>query len=175
MNYKIRKCTPDDCRLLSDLIRRSFRDVAERFGLTEENCPRHASNCTEEWIVEDMGRDIGYFILECEGRPAGCAGLETAEAGVCHLERLAVIPGSRRRGFGGALIEHAFSEAKRLGARSVGIGVIADHLELKRWYVKYGFVETENRKFAHLPFRVSFMACDLRRDMHPGEGINGGD
>jgi len=164
MNYRIRTGTRDDRRLLADLISRSFRDVAERFGLTAENCPRHASNCSEEWIEKDMDRGIAYFILEDEDRAAGCAGLEEAQAGVCHLERLAVLPERRKRGCGGALIKHAFSEAKRLGARSVSIGVIAEHAELKRWYRKFGFEETESRTFSHLPFQVSFMSCSLQSD-----------
>jgi len=43
------RSTPVPC----DLIRRSFRDVAERFHLTRENCPRHLSNCGVDWVERD--------------------------------------------------------------------------------------------------------------------------
>ena len=45
---------------------RAFRGVAERFGLTDENCPRHASNCTADWIEKDMDRGVTYFVLEAK-------------------------------------------------------------------------------------------------------------
>ncbi len=42
MEYRIRPCTREDTAALVETIRGAFRDVAERFGLTEQNCPRHA-------------------------------------------------------------------------------------------------------------------------------------
>jgi ribosomal protein S18 acetylase RimI-like enzyme len=157
MSYQVRTCTSEDIGVLAETIRDSFRDVAERFGLTEENCPRHASNCTPDWIEKDMDRGITYFVMESEGRVAGSVALEQAKPGVYYLERLAVIPGQRRRGIGKALVAHVLSEARGFGCSRVGIGVIADQTELKDWYRKIGFEETDNREFAHLPFLVTFM------------------
>jgi len=161
MPYRIRTCTREDIDVLAETIRRAFEGVAGRFGLTEENCPRHASNCTADWVASDMDRGVTYYVLESEGRVAGSVALERAKPEVCYLERLAVLPDCRRRGFGKALVAHALSEARRLGCRCVGIGVIADQAELKNWYRGIGFAETETRDFAHLPFRVSFMHCLL--------------
>jgi len=162
MEYTIRKCTREDVDILAETIRGSFRGVAERFGLTEENCPRHASNCTADWIEKDMDRGVTYFVLESEGRAVGSVALERAKPEVCYLERLAVLPGQRRCGFGKALVSHVLSEAGALGCRRVGIGVIADQAELKGWYRGLGFAETENREFPQLPFLVTFMSCALR-------------
>jgi hypothetical protein len=46
--FRIREADPDDKVLLTRLIRDSYRDVAERFNLTPENCPKHPSNCNDE-------------------------------------------------------------------------------------------------------------------------------
>jgi len=162
MPYRIRTCTREDIDILAETIRGSFRDVAERFGLTEQNCPRHPSNCRADWVEKDMDRGVTYYVLESEGRVAGSVGLEWVRPGLCNLERLAVLPGERKRGFGRALVNHAFSEAGKLGCNTIRIGVIADQAELKDWYRGFGFVETETRDFAHLPFRVTFMNCELR-------------
>ena len=162
MDYHIRTCTREDVGVLAETIRGSFRGVAERFGLTEENCPRHASYCTADWIEQDMDRGVTYFVLESEGRVAGSVALERVRPGLCNLERLAVLQDQRKRGFGKALISHVLSEAGSLGCREVRIGVIADQAELKEWYRRLGFVETESREFAHLPFLVAFMSCALR-------------
>lgn len=161
MISKIRSCGKEDIGILAEIIRRSFRDVAERFGLNLENAPRHPSNCTGDWICKDLERGVMYFILEHEGSVVGCAALERADPDACYLERLAVLPGKRRHGFGKALVVHALKEATLLGAHRVGIGIIADHTELKDWYKRIGFVEGERKAFPHLPFDVAFMSCDL--------------
>jgi N-acetylglutamate synthase-like GNAT family acetyltransferase len=158
MEHKIGMCIEKDAERLCEIIRRSFRDVADRFGLTPENAPRHPSNCTEEWIRDEIGRGTAYFVLEIENHAVGCVALQQADPEVCYLERLAVLPEYRRRGFGEALVSHVLSEAKKLGATRVEIGIIAEHTELKDWYEKLGFIETASRTFPHLPFTVCFLS-----------------
>jgi ribosomal protein S18 acetylase RimI-like enzyme len=159
MEYRIRPCTQEDTAVLAETIRGAFRDVAERFDLTEENCPRHPSNCRADWVEKDMDRGIAYYALEIDGCVAGSVALEVVRPGLCNLERLAVLPDYRNRGFGRALVGHVLAQARKLGCATVRIGVIADQTALKDWYRGFGFVETETRDFAHLPFRVSFMLC----------------
>jgi len=161
MSPKIRTCTREDIVVLVETIRKSFQDVAERFGLTQENCPSHPSNCAEDWIQQEMDRGINYFIIENEDLVAGCVALERANSEVCYLERLGVLPNQRYQGFGKTLVAHGLEEAKLLGARRVNIGVIAEHAELSNWYKRIGFVEFESKAFPHLPFRVTFMSYEM--------------
>ena len=164
MPATIRTCTEEDSQVLAETIRRSFRDIAERFGLTKENAHGHPSNCTVDWIRKDMEHDVTYFAIENGNRIVGCVALERAVAEACYLERLAVLPGHRRRGFGKALVEHALSEARRLGVSYVSIGIIAEHTELRDWYKKLGFVEGESKEFQHFPFRVTFMSYGVKQN-----------
>ena len=157
----IREADSDDVPLLAGLIRDSFRDVAERFSLTPENCPKHPSNCEAEWIESDLARGVTYYILEHNGTPAGCVALEIAGPDLCYLERLAVLEEKRRQGFGRALVDHVFAEAKALRTKQIGIGIIAADTELKSWYQKIGFTEEETKEFEHLPFLVTFMTYQL--------------
>jgi N-acetylglutamate synthase-like GNAT family acetyltransferase len=163
MSAKIRICTKEDTQVLAEIIQRSFRDVAERFGLTQENAPRHLSNCTVDWIRKDMERGVTYFAIENKNHVVGCVALERANSEVCYLERLAVLPDQRRRGFGKALVNHALSEAKLLGVNYVSIGIIAAQTELKNWYKRLGFIEGESKEFPHLPFRVTFMSYGIKK------------
>jgi N-acetylglutamate synthase-like GNAT family acetyltransferase len=97
--------------------------------------------------------------LENGARTVGCVALEQINDEVCYLERLAVLPGQRRQGFGEALVKQVLSNARLLDARRVEIGIIGDHQELRDWYEKLGFEEeVESKKFPHLVFRVTFMA-----------------
>ena len=164
---KIRTCTQEDIGVLIEIIRSSFQDVAERFGLTQENSPHHPSNCTEDWIQKDMERGVPYFIIEDGNLVLGCVALELANSEVCYLERLAVLPNQRQRGFGKALVTHVLSTAKPLGVHRVNIGIIAEHTELKNWYKRIGFVEGESKDFSHLPFRVTFMSYEVDKNCQP--------
>lgn len=157
----IREANSADISLISRLVRQSYRGVADRFKLTPANCPKHPSNCTDEWIENDFGRGVSYFVLEQRGVPAGCVAIESVDADLCYLERLAVLPHERENGLGSQLVEHIFRTARELGSKKISIGIIAAQTELKQWYRKFGFIEGENKEFSHLPFRVTFLTCEL--------------
>ncbi|MBW2636569.1 MAG: GNAT family N-acetyltransferase [Deltaproteobacteria bacterium] len=157
----IRKANSQDVSVLSGLIRDSFYDVAERFGITSENCPKHPSNCDDKWIEKDFERGVCYYILEHDGLFKGCVALEKGSPDLCYLERLSVLPEGQRGGVGRKLVEHAFSVAKTLRAKEISIGVIAGDKRLKGWYEKIGFVEEETKRYKHLPFLVTFMKYEL--------------
>ncbi len=159
----IRRAGEGEAPVLAGIIRRAFAGVAQRFGLTPENCPKHPSNCTDEWIVNDRQRGTVYYLLEIDGASVGCVGLETVREGMCYLERLAVLPAFRRRGLGRGLVEHVFDRAGEMDAGCIGIGIIAAQDELKSWYRDLGFIEKDTRHFDHLPFDVTFMEYALNR------------
>lgn len=173
MSLQIRICTEEDIQVLVETIRKSFQDVAELFGLTQENAPRHPSNCTIDWIRNEIKRGVTYFAVENKNHVVGCVALERANTEVCYLERLAVLPDQRRRGFGKALVNHALSEAKLFGVHRVSIGIIAEQTELKNWYKGLGFVEGESKEFPHLPFRVTFMSYGIKKSCQQYAPLDG--
>ena len=71
MGIVIRVATLDGVVLLAGLVRTAFRDVAERFGLTPDNCPTHPSNCTPGWIETALDDGVTYYVLDMDGRPRG--------------------------------------------------------------------------------------------------------
>jgi GNAT superfamily N-acetyltransferase len=166
MDCVIREATQTDAELLASIISKAFTDVAVRFGLTPESAPRHPSNCTPDWILAAFAKGIRHFLLETPEGAAGCVALERADNGqVCYLERLAVLPTFRHRGFGEALARHAAEEARRLGARRLELGMVAAQTELREWYEKLGFSVTTVVRFEGAPFEVAFMRKDLEGEM----------
>lgn len=158
MEHLIRKGGKEDIDILAEIIRDAFQDVADRFGLNEQNSPTHPSNCRTEWLMREMNRGVVFYVLEAQGEPAGCVALEKINDEVCYLERLAVLPRKQKKGFGEALVKHALSQARLLKAYRVQIGIIADDQALHDWYEKLGFEEVERKNFPHLMFEVAFMA-----------------
>lgn len=161
MNFTIRTCGREDIDILRETICASFRDVADRYNLTPENCPRHPSNCTTAWVRGDMDRGVVYSIANNGSDALGCVAFERVSAEASYLERLAVLPDRRRCGLGRALVEHVLSQARCSNVDSVGIGIIAAQVELKEWYRKIGFAEGETKEFSHLPFQVTFMSYQI--------------
>ncbi len=153
----IREASKADVGLLTEILRRSFRDVAERFGLTLENCPKHLAFCTHERIRADYARGMQYYILEDDGAACGCVALERPGPEFCYLGRLAVLPACRGRGFGKALAIRAFYEAWELGVHRVEIGMIARDVRLAEWYGRLGFVRNGTKQLDGFSFEVGFM------------------
>ena len=142
---------------ISEIIRSAYLEVAEQFDLNRENCPKHPSNCTDQWIQRDLDRGVTYFLLELAEKPLGCAALEVVNDALCYLERVAVLPEYKGKGLGRKLVGHVINQARQDGMKEVGIGIIAKQQELGHWYQKIGFEKGETKHFDHLPFEVLFM------------------
>lgn len=153
----IRQALPNDIPTLARIISLSYQDVAQTFHLTEENCPKHPSNCTIDWVEDDLNRNVTYSLLFKDDIPAGCVALETADREISYLERLAVLPQFRHQGLGKKLVAHVLEQARQTRAKTLGIGIIADQKNLKKWYEALGFTLTGTKRFDHLPFKVGFM------------------
>ncbi len=154
---KIREAGAADTATIATVIREANEDVAEKFGLTAGNSPKHPSFCTSAWIEADFARGERYFLLEEGSVPIACVAYENPSAGLAYLNRLSVLPAQRRRGIGAGLVQHIIQLARASSIQTISIGVIGEHEELQRWYRKMGFVDGETKRFPHLPFSVKYM------------------
>jgi N-acetylglutamate synthase-like GNAT family acetyltransferase len=152
--------TQDIIRITA-IIRAAFGVVARRFELTPENCPKHPSNVNEHWMARDLARGVRYYLARQDQQVVGCMGVEHASAGICYLERLAVVPDYQHRGVGATLVNHGLRQARHLGVKEVGVAIIAAQTELARWYQNLGFTPTGTRRFDHLPFEVAFLTAKI--------------
>jgi len=156
-SIQIKVADAQEAATLSRIIRKAYLEVAERYDLNRENCLKHPSNCTDQWIQSDLDRGVTYYLLELAGQPVGCAALELVNDAMCYLERVAVLPKYMHRGLGRKLVDHLLRQARQHGMKEVGIGIIAKQKELMRWYQRIGFQKGDTKNFDHLPFEVLFM------------------
>ena len=159
---QIREAKLEDLATIAMLVSESNRDVAVKFGLNVENCPKHPSFCTKSWVEADLARGETYFILEQDSIPIGCVAYENPSAGIAYLNRLSVLPVHRNRGVGARLVQHIVQHARSTSVQTISIGVIGEHTELQRWYRKLCFKDGETKRFPHLPFSVKYMAYALQ-------------
>ncbi len=145
-------------RACLEVIRAAFATVADEFGFTERSAPTNAAFWDLVRLRAEGTRGARLFALLIDGSVVGCVSLRpSSAAGALELERLAVSPRHRHRGYGRALLDHAFAAAAAAGAVQVRIGIIAENERLDRWYRGYGFRPTGTRRFDHLPFGVSYL------------------
>ncbi|MHB9027035.1 MAG: GNAT family N-acetyltransferase [Armatimonadota bacterium] len=148
----------------AEVIRQSFRTVADEFGLTPENSPTHPAFLTDEQLRTHVDHGLQLFGLYAGSVLAGVVGLKRLTAGDFAVEKLAVLPTYRHRRFGAKLMIFAWEQIKQQDGEKACIGIIDDNTVLKQWYQRQGFIATEIKRFPHLPFTVCLMEKIVR---HP--------
>ncbi len=169
----IREISEDgDLKSSTSLIRRSFKTVADDFGLTKENCPDHTAFLTTGSLRKQREKGLKCFGLFSGRTQIGFVGIEEyhpdqlvrLDPGEIRywLEKLAVLPSHRHLGYGEKLVDFAVKYVVEKGGTRIALGMMNKHAVLKKWYLGLGFREKELKEFDHLPFVVCFMEKSLR-------------
>ena len=140
-----------------DVIHQSFRTVAEEFGLTKENCPKHTSFIPLSFLETQMNWGWHMYAPYAGKKIIGYMSLSKEGDDVYELHNLAVLPEYRHKGFGKLLLDHAKEVVKSLGGSRIKIGIIEESTVLKDWYIANGFVHIGTKKFDHLPFTSGYL------------------
>lgn len=147
-----------------EVIRKSFRTVAEEFGFTEENAPAFTAFSTTEgkltYQLETEKRTMCAYRLT-DGSIAGYYSLVWLDKGRCELSNLCVLPKYRHSAIGSALLEDAVKRAKEKGCTVMEIGIVEENTQLRSWYESKGFVHTGTKKFDFFPFTCGYMELSL--------------
>lgn len=144
----------DDC---AAVIRAAFITVADDFRLTKENAPTNPAFIEADALFKMHESKTDMFAVRENGTVIGFVAVEKAKDDTYYMEKLAVLPSSRHRGCGKAIMDYVFAFVKSEGGKRVSIGIINENTVLKNWYISYGFTETETKVFKHLPFTVCLM------------------
>lgn len=157
MNNAIIKEINDELEECAAVIRDSFITVADDFGITRENAPTNPAFAGADALVKMKEKGIDLYGVYEDSRCVGFVAIERADEYIYYMERLAVLPEYRHKGYGGMLLDFVFETVRNKGGTKVSIGIINKNTVLKKWYEKYGFAETDIKTFKHLPFDVCFM------------------
>ncbi len=83
-----------------DVIHRSFKTVADEFGLTKEKCPKHTSFIPIYYLTTQMDWGWHMFGLYHEDELIGYMSLSKEDDFIYELHNLAVLPEYHHNGFG---------------------------------------------------------------------------
>lgn len=140
-----------------DVIHQSFQTVADQFGLTKENCPKHTSFIPLSFLETQKNWGWQMYALYVSKKIIGYMSLSKESDDAFELHNLAVLPEYRHNGFGKLLLDHAKDVVKASGGNVIKIGIIEESTVLKNWYIANGFVHTGTKKFDHLPFTSGYL------------------
>ncbi len=150
-----------------NVIRVSFKTVADELGFTAENAPRFTAFATTEerlnWHF--FGEKRPMYAYYDEGKIVGYYSLLLQENNECELNNVCVLPDYRHKGIGEELLKHALQTAKTLGCRKINIGIVEENVVLRKWYENFGFIHTGTQKFEFFPFTCGYMEKPLVNEM----------
>ena len=157
MNVSILKVELSDLPECLEVIRQSFNTVAEEFGLTQENCPKHTSFMPLCFLETQMNWGWHMYALYEGKKIIGYMSLSKEGEDEFELHNLAILPQYRHKGYGKLLLTYAKETVIKMGGKAIRIGIIEESTILKNWYIANGFVHIGKKKFDHLPFTSGYL------------------
>lgn len=156
MSICIRKVN-DEFNECAKVIRNSFITVANEFNITRENAPTNPAFLGSDSLMKMKEKGIEMYAAYAGGKCIGFVAIEKGNDNRFYMERLAVLPEYRHKGYGEQLVSFVIDLVKNHYGDRISIGIINENRKLKEWYKKLGFIETGIKVFDHLPFEVCFM------------------
>ena len=159
----IKEIDKSDIAECVDVIRKSFKTVADEFGFTIENAPRFTTFAT---TVERLFYQLEYehrvmAAYYDDGKILGYYSLSFLENSECELNNLCVLPEFRHKKIGEALLEDAVARAKSKNCTKMKISIVEENKVLRHWYEKQGFIHTHCEKYDFFPFTCGYMEMVL--------------
>jgi ribosomal protein S18 acetylase RimI-like enzyme len=148
------------CRA-AEIIRKSFLTVAEQAGFTPENCPGFPAFIADTEVIALAAEGLQFYGLFEGETLAGVVGLRKLEDSQYNLEKLAVLPEYRHRGFGRQLVDFVCEISRQGGGKKLSLFTGLEATVLVAWYLRQSFVQTGTQKYPHLPFTVCYLEKDL--------------
>ena len=164
----IRRIEKSELPMCLDFIHLCFSTVAEKFGLTRENCPGHNAFMPMEKLENFWNWGFMMFGLfeenqNGENELVGYFSIskDSEKKDTWMLHNLCVKPDLRKQGYGRQLLDFAKEKVSELGGKILFLDFIDEYTELKKWYFKNGFEFKGTVKYEHLPFTVGFAECQI--------------
>ena len=163
MDEIIRNMLVEEIPECVNVIRTSFKTVADEFGFTEENAPRFTAFATDDrrLYYQFSEEHKPMFVYLKGNKIVGYYSLAILNEDEVELNNLAVLPEERHRGIGQKLLKDCFERAKALGIKKLKIGIVDENVRLRKWYESFGFIHTGSVKFDFFPFTCGYMKIDL--------------
>ncbi len=154
-SFLIRPASAGDAALLADLGRRTFTETFADSN-SAEDLQRFLDETYSEAIQARELAEPGtlYLVAEAEGEAVGFARLRRGEAPACvtgpepiELQRIYVLRAWLGLKAGHALLQRCLEEGRRMGAKTIWLGVWEHNHRAQAFYRRNGFSEAGDHLF----------------------------
>ena len=133
---RITRLTESDWEQFAALRLRALTDT---FGRSDEQYLLEARFTQTDW--RRRLRDHAHFVVALAGRPVGMVAAYQESAETAYVYSLWLDPGARGRGLSRPLVDAALDWARRCGARTATLRMVADNAAARAVYESLGFTE----------------------------------
>ncbi|MCC9166229.1 GNAT family N-acetyltransferase [Pontibacter harenae] len=141
MNIQIRSITSEDNQALASIIRQTL----EEFKANKPGTAYYDASTDHLSEIFEVDRSC-YFVAELDGKVVGGAGIYPTEGlpeGTCELVRMYLLPETRGKGLGKALMEKCIEAAKNNGYNSLYLETMPELAQAVKVYQQFGFVSLD--------------------------------
>lgn len=156
IKINIRLLEKDELNICLNVIINSFKTVADKLNITNENCPGNSAYLE----LNDLNNyfDKGYkFYGLFKKELIGCIVVEKKSDVRYKIRLLSVLEENRHEGFGKILIEFVENLVIPLGCKKIQLGMIYENRVLRDWYESLGFEIEKIKKYRKNDFKVAYM------------------
>lgn len=164
----IRRAVSEDSSVISAIIRRSFKQQAELLHMTESRYPGYVAFENDNQAALRIANTEVSMLL-ADALPVGTIGFYSKGSEMMtegFIERLAVLPQYRGRGYGRILMRHAEKNLFGRGCSSIQISIVASFERLRLYYEQVGYRFTHQATYPALPFEVLYLSKQPRGGDH---------
>jgi len=136
----IRPYIPEDRPGVIDVVRQSYNVLGYTMDFGEFD--RDLASIPS--VYQDSGGQ--FWVLDDDGRVAGCVGVTREDADRCELHRLYLPPSHRGRGFGRELIETVISWCRDSGCRELCLWSDIRFEAAREVYIRCGFSPSQETR-----------------------------
>ncbi|MEK5056999.1 GNAT family N-acetyltransferase [Paenibacillus shunpengii] len=157
--FEIIKANSEDGKIISALIKESFKRQAELLNISESEYPNYVAFETEE-MARNRIVNTQVKILFVDAEPIGTIG-SYKEDEVGYIERLAILPTFRGNDYGKRLLEKTETELFNNGCKVIRLSIVASFERLQQYYEQHGYRCNEKKSYPFLPFEVQFLSKNI--------------
>jgi ribosomal protein S18 acetylase RimI-like enzyme len=144
-------------RVSYNVIIHSFKDVAEMYNMTKENCPGNSAFMSYEKFMNYSGELFAYGDQTLKA----CMGIEKKSDVTYKLSMLSVLPSYRKQGIGHEMMTFAETYVRRCQGQKIKLGMIYENQVLFDWYQSLGYTADKIKAYKGSAFRLAFMEKKL--------------
>ena len=164
-NLNVRPAEASEAAVVTALVRQAYRGPESKSGWTTEAELLDDERIEESEVLTKISRPDGTVLLGFAPDLVACCELVHKAGGVAYFGMFAVRPALQAAGVGRRMLAEAESYARtEWQASTMEMTVIAQRTELIDWYVRRGFVLTEETR--PFPYEALVRGRALRDDLY---------